>query len=678
MTNNCRASLLALMACLSINGAVAQTTEQGSDAARRIAGLEERVERAEALRAVKRLQFAYGQYVEFGLWQDFADLFADDAVAYYMPEGLGREEVRALFLDQVGQGKLGLDDGRLYPHFVLQPVVTLDPDGRTAHGRWHLLTLLGGLGGNATWVGNVYENTYVLENGVWKIGELHTYTQFSGSYAAGWTDPPVQTGAAQQSGICENYLINDCTIAFHYDAALAGNPTGTILKSLIASESEGDAATVELDTLSAHADALDLRVSRLLDESAVRNLQHAYGYYFDRRLWNDVADLFTTGATFELGLQGVYRGQASIRRMLEQFGAEGIGAGEVDDHLQLETIVTVAPDGKTATARGVDFALKGAESDGAHRAEWREAVFVNTYVNENGVWKIAAVHLYPRFATDYALGWAEDARPAPTASEEFPPDEPPTVMHGVYPEFYVPPFPFLNPVTGAPPQYPDGMPFPEDEVSIPTATNGAGNSAPRRDDAGGDSMAALSAHLDDIHRRIDIAIGYDAVENLANAFNFTLDEFDEDAAGEIFVAGAEVTVNNAEVAGNSEPVRGAINASFAGASGGRPHGLLAIHQTLQPVIDIAQDGASAKIRFRLFEPAGRINEPSVWIAGIYEADAVEQGGAWRLDQASINLSWAAEYKEGWASAAPFAEIANVPFHYDNAVSGRKRPTGSGR
>ncbi|HUF71826.1 MAG TPA: nuclear transport factor 2 family protein [Gammaproteobacteria bacterium] len=675
MTNNCRSGLLMLAALLSTAGAYAQSPGNGADPAERLAGLEQRVERAEALRAIKRLQYAYGHYVEFGLWHDFADLFADDAVAHYLPGGQDKEEIRELFVEQVGQGQLGLADGRLYPHFVFQPVVTLDPDGATARGRWHLLTLLGGYGGNATWVGNVYENDYVLENGVWKIGELRTYTQFSGSYAGGWTDPPTQAAPA---GICQNYLVNDCTIPFHYDAARAGAPLG-IEAPAGTSGSSAEApdldAALDLDALSARAEEIDRRIARLLDESEVRNLQHAYGYYVDRRLWDDVADLFAADATFELGLRGVYRGRASIRRMLEQFGPQGMGGDELNDHLQLETIVTVAADGATAAARGVDLELWAGGSGDGYRSEWREAVFENTYVKENGVWKIAAVHLYPRFATDYALGWAEDARPAPAASEAFPPDEPPTVVHGVYPEFYIPPFHFANPVTGAPPQYPEGMPFSDESRSRLAVASPTGISTVQPSDAS-ESLTALSTRLDEIERRLAVAVGYDAVENITNAYSFYLDELDRRSAEDLFVADGAIEVSSTEVAGDRDQIRAAMDTVFSGDADGRPQGFFAIHQTLQPVIHVAADGKSARIRSRLFEPTGRIGEEGAWIAGVFENEAVEEAGVWKLSLASIHFTWAGEYSEGWAGAAPFARIADVPFHYDNPVSGRERPSGS--
>ena len=65
---------------------------------------------------------------------------------------------------------------------------------------------------------------------------------------------------------------------------------------------------------------LAARAQRLSDEIEVTNLQHAYGYYVDRKMWDDVADLFAADGTMEIGLQGVYVGRTSIRRGLNAFG----------------------------------------------------------------------------------------------------------------------------------------------------------------------------------------------------------------------------------------------------------------------------------------------------------------------------------------------------------------------
>ena len=87
-------------------------------------------------------------------------------------------------------------------------------------------------------------------------------------------------------------------------------------------------------------------------------------------------------------------------------------------------------------------------------AEWREGIYENEFVRDGDVWKIAALHVYPRLVTDYDLGWAADAQPINTASERFPPDRPPTAAWESYPTFMIPPLHFRHPVTGRAPQYP--------------------------------------------------------------------------------------------------------------------------------------------------------------------------------------------------------------------------------
>ena len=65
------------------------------------------MESVESARAIKRLESAYGHYVELGLWNDFADLFTEDAVTNYQQGARGKAAARKLFFEQVGQGKLG-------------------------------------------------------------------------------------------------------------------------------------------------------------------------------------------------------------------------------------------------------------------------------------------------------------------------------------------------------------------------------------------------------------------------------------------------------------------------------------------------------------------------------------------------------------------------------------------
>jgi hypothetical protein len=472
-----------------------------ADERSKLAALQQRTSRlgtriygAEALRSVKKLQYAYGHYAEVGLWHDLADLFADNAVGHYPSGELKREGIRRLFLQELGGGKLGLREGQLYPHIMLQPVVTLAPDGKLANGRWRVLAMLGRYGISAVWAGGVYENKYIFENGVWKIGNLHYYSQYSGRYEQpGWT-------------------ADKEPIPIHYDPDRAGAP---IIERPL---QQDDPSTVpsSLADLSARINVLMQRVQRLNDENEVENLQHIYGYYVDRKMWDDVADLFANGATMELDQRGVYVGKRSIRKALDQFGPQGLLRGELNDHLQLQTIVHVAPDGRTAKARGVELTMSG---KAGVNGQWGESIFENEFIKQKDTWRIRALHVYPRLLTDYDKGWAKNAKPAPGANRDFPPDRPPTHVYETFPKFYIPAFHFANPVTDLPPQYPQGM----------KAAGNLLNDSLSHDASAGSAYAVqtieeLEARVTETERLFGIAVAYDAAENLASAYGYYLDE----------------------------------------------------------------------------------------------------------------------------------------------------------
>src|SRR5215469_10170271 len=150
----------------------------------RLAQLEDRLHKAEALRDVKRLQYSYAHYAESGLWMDLGDLFATNGVAHYVQgDYRGPEELRKFYLQELGRGQMGLADGRIYPHIMIQPVVSIAGDGKTAKGRWHVIAMLGSYGTSASWAGVVYENRYVFEDGAWRIEDLSFSSQYSGRYS---------------------------------------------------------------------------------------------------------------------------------------------------------------------------------------------------------------------------------------------------------------------------------------------------------------------------------------------------------------------------------------------------------------------------------------------------------------------------------------------------------------
>jgi hypothetical protein len=563
----------------------------------RVGRLEALTQRVEALAAVKRLQHAYGHYSELGLWHDFAELFADTGIGYYTQGALDREGIRTLFVKEVGQGRLGLADGRIYPHISMQPVITLAADGRSAKGRWRIMAMLGGYGTGASWAGGVYENQYVLERGVWKMQEVRYLPQYSGRYdAPGWT--PTRQPAP-----------------VHYEASRVGRP---ILDVPAAGSSAVEAASrrPELRDLARRMATVASRAQQLADEIEVTNLQHAYGYYADRRMWDDVADLFAADGTMEIGLQGVYAGRASVRRGLNALGRQGMTAGEINDHVHLQTIVTVSPDGRTARARGTDLGMIGSPGG---RPLWTQSIYENEYVKQDGRWKFKVMHVYPRFSVDAERGWANDAQPAPAPSREFPPDRPATERYDIYPRFHIAPLHFDHPVTGRPPQYPAGtVAAARSAVASPPAP------------ALPTTIARLEALVASTERSVQRSHAYHAAENLAAAHGFSLDE----------------------------PARAESNT-------------FVLHQVVQPVIHVAPDARSARVRARAFQLGNVASGEGNWLSGIYEGTASADAGGWTLAGMNLTHVWTAPSRGGWVRVAP--SPVTVPFHYRNPVSGRKPP-----
>lgn len=157
---------------------------------------------AEDAAAIRKLQREYGFFIDKGLWEDLSALFTDDARASY-PAGvfIGKASIREHVWRNVGDGSIGIKDGRIYNHMVLQPVIDVAADGKSAKGRWRVLAMIGRLAdpkgdrpGQAQWAGGIYENVYVKEGGVWKIKDLRYYNDFAAPYEGGWAKvTPIET-----------------------------------------------------------------------------------------------------------------------------------------------------------------------------------------------------------------------------------------------------------------------------------------------------------------------------------------------------------------------------------------------------------------------------------------------------------------------------------------------------
>jgi hypothetical protein len=162
----------------------------------RVRTLENQIRTLQDIEEIKKLQRAFGFYLEHWMAEDIIDLFADDpdtALSVATGEFRGKEKIR-LFCRRGRQGNEVMKHEKpefLHQVMQLSGIVDVDPDGKTAKGRWY------GFGANALpaeggitqgWMNGVYENEYVKENGKWKFKKVRWCMTFNAPFTEGWVE----------------------------------------------------------------------------------------------------------------------------------------------------------------------------------------------------------------------------------------------------------------------------------------------------------------------------------------------------------------------------------------------------------------------------------------------------------------------------------------------------------
>ncbi len=610
--------LALLVAIGALHVVVAGDTSPSASAAARVHRLAQNVERAESVRAVKRLQETYAQYSQFGLWTDMAALFADNAqLSYGKDTEQGRQAIQNYFLTTFGEGTHGLKPGGLHTQMVLRPLINVSADGQSAKGRWWEFSMTGQHGVKAEWAAGIFENEYVRERGVWKISRMRYNPMFAGPYATGWRN------------VDEDQKI----VPYHFTPDETGSPGPRAARV-------GDAArpkiTRKMNPATALA-ALEQRIAVMNDEDKVRNLQNAYGYYMDRKMWDDVTDLFTADGALAIANVGVYDGPKSIRRALERSGPAGLKHGQLNELMQLDMAVAIEPGGMEARARGLEFGMLGEADKGT--AFYTLAVFENRYVKQNDVWRIREMRIFPLMKTDYAQGWAKSQVVDPPPAKAHAPDRPvpasDVMTPGAIPVFFAP-----NPATGKPVSLPSGVKTVGHERLLPAPA------AHRRAAPSGD----LDARIKEAERRLAVSKAWDGAENMSTAYGDYLDDLDFGGLGKLFALKGhkEVPFSGFYVGRQRIIDRDAT----APPPGSRPRAMLPLHWRTQPVILVAEDGRSASIRSRLFQPGSSYTRAMGFGGGMYHDQVVLEDGVWKFWSVVIDEHYFSSptYEGGWSAA----------------------------
>jgi len=219
----------------------------------RINALEKRLQRAEDIQAIERLQYAYNYYVEHMLKQEIIDCFADSS------------DVLLDWLEGKWKGKAGVkkyfDVNQVPPPDFLHQLIpsagliTVAPDGKTARGRWYAF------GGvmmpsqpqdgirqpiSRSFINGIYEIGYIKEDGIWKILTIQWNIPYGVRIYDGWIMPEDIAGPMLQNAPApgNRSMVPDAPmdpndlryvtgyiLPFHFTHPVTGKPTSEALRN---------------------------------------------------------------------------------------------------------------------------------------------------------------------------------------------------------------------------------------------------------------------------------------------------------------------------------------------------------------------------------------------------------------------------------------------------------------
>ena len=418
--------------------------------------------------------------------------------------------------------------------------------------------------------------------------------------------------------------------------------------------------------LARRAAVLAHEVQLLEDEHAIENLQRTYGFYIEEGLWTEAASLFADDGTIEIAGRGVFAGKPRVLEYLRSLGDEFPQYGRLYDRMQLQPIVHVAPDGRTAKARWRLFAQ---EASYGEFAEWGVGWYENDYVKEDGVWRIASLRVFERMYAPYEDGWGKRALPEPSFASDLEPDRPSNYAHAPYPAVPADPaFHYDNPVTGAP-VYAEP---PASYAAVPAAAD----------------VDVVEKILADAERRIGLLEDADAIERLHSVYGYYLARNQWDHLAGIFADDSTIEIAQRGVYVGKASVR--RNLDLYGEQGIH-HGVQHNHMQYQPVIHVAPDGLTAKMRSRAFSIMGNYGQAGFFMGGVYENEFVKEDGIWKIKKDQVFNTYFAPYDVGWKDLPPrdppgitdsnppdlppsvvfemYPSTFLPPFHYPNPVTG---------
>jgi SnoaL-like domain len=157
-----------------------------------------------------------------------------------------------------------------------------------------------------------------------------------------------------------------------------------------------------------------------------------------------------------------------------------------------------------------------------------------------------------------------------------------------------------------------------------------------------------------IDQRLERVEAIKAIERLQSSYGYYQDRFLFNEPPTLFADnGAEAHYEGGVWLGQTGIQRlwlGVFSKRYSDGTNGPVAGRMFDEPQLQGVIDVSDDGLTAKARFRTLGRLAIYHQKEEWVAGVYENEYVKEGGKWKFKVFRYCSPWSAPYNQGWIEA----------------------------
>ncbi|MEF8900117.1 MAG: nuclear transport factor 2 family protein [Halovenus sp.] len=147
--------------------------------------------------------------------------------------------------------------------------------------------------------------------------------------------------------------------------------------------------------------SLEERITTLEDRREIEELKHLYGYYIDKKRWDDLFALFTEDVRLEFSWEGMdsYEGRDSLEEYVESIESQR----DFMSHMFHNPVIDI--DGDEAQGQ---WYFEAVLTDHDGNALWSQGRYDDVYRRVDGEWKIHRVVTTYHYSTTYEGGWSNE------------------------------------------------------------------------------------------------------------------------------------------------------------------------------------------------------------------------------------------------------------------------------